>query len=340
MPRPSLALSPKPMYREAIRQALTAAWTGRRFWVLSLLAGILMSAGSYDIVWRTFQRLQHEPTFLLIIPGLTFVQRLAANATSGATHVFSILGGIETLVVISLIVLAVAVISCAAQGGLVYALGNAKRSSLSAGEAFRAGSAGLWPIIVLNLFSLGSVWVLQILLHLPVVLGVPFHDLWRFSLYAAASVLFVLMAFSISILHIFTLNGMILQGSPLREALGRGYRLFKNNWLIVLETCLIQAAISVSIWLAFAIVFVVAMIPVFVLLVAAAMVDSSALFSFSLLTGVIIFLVSSLAVGGFTIQFQYATWTAVYRRLGEGGAMPKIHRLIRSILGQQTVPES
>jgi hypothetical protein len=45
-----------------------------------------------------------------------------------------------------------------------------------------------------------------------------------------------------------------------------------------------------------------------------------------------------LGVFGFVIQLHYTSWTLMYRKLGEGGVLPKLHRLARSFIHRTSVP--
>jgi hypothetical protein len=43
---------------------------------------------------------------------------------------------------------------------------------------------------------------------------------------------------------------------------------------------------------------------------------------------------------GYLVTLQYATWTLLYQRLGEGGALPKVHRWVRQFVHGFHVPGS
>jgi hypothetical protein len=75
------------------------------------------------------------------------------------------------------------------------------------------------------------------------------------------------------------------------------------------------------------------MIPIFAFVVTSAIIQSVGLLTFSLIVGALAFVCGLVVTAAYTIQLQYATWTFLYRRLGEGGVVPKLHRVVRNITG-------
>lgn len=335
------SLKDQPIYREVLRHAFRTAWHDRRYWILALLAGILLTAGSYDILWNAVTSITSNGNTLTQDVGSTLVQVATHASGSSFQNIISIVGGLEILLFFILVIISLATVSCIAQGGLVFALG-AKRHGQDAtlAESFRVGARALWPVIALNTLAFALIWILRFLTALPLYLALQQTSTTSYLVYLLSFIVFVPLAFLIAIIQIFSLNGMILQGAPLADALRRSYLLFKRHWVVVVETAVIQAAISVAIWFLFLLGSLIILIPSFVLFLSANVIQSNALFILSLVVGGIFFFVALIATAAFTIQLQYATWTYVYRRLGEGGVVPKIHRLIRNVFGTYDVPQS
>jgi hypothetical protein len=82
----------------------------------------------------------------------------------------------------------------------------------------------------------------------------------------------------------------------------------------------------------------VAGIPLFVLIMVAVLLQSKVLMWTALFLAIAVFIISMLGIGAFLVQFHYATWTLLFRRLGEGGVVPKIHRWIRTLTHGTDVP--
>lgn len=331
----------QPVYREVLKHAFHTAWHDRRYWILSLLAGILVTAGSYDVLWRAVTAITTEGHLLSSTMGDTIVRTFANAESSVAWNVVSVIGGIEALMLMAIVGIAVATVSCIAQGGLVYALGAKKRGQdATLSDAFRVGSRALWPIVALNVLVFAVIWILRFLAALPLFLALQYTTTSTYFVFLLSFAVFVPLSFLIAIIQIFALNGMILQGAPIGDAVRRGYLMFKKNWVVVIETAVIQAAVSMGIWFLCILAFLILMIPSFILVLTAAVVQSTALFSMALLLGTLITIAGLIAAAAFTIQLQYATWTYLYRRLGEGGVVPKLHRIVRNLTGVFRVPQS
>lgn len=324
----------KPVYREVISSALKVAWEDRPYWILALLACLLASAGSFDILQHATSTITAQGKFLAFSAGGAIVSGILATQTIGLDRILVAATGVEVLAVMALFFLMIGVASCIAQGGLVFALGARKRGERpSVGEAFRVGARALWPIIVLNIMVFSVIWVLRFVVSLPLSMALEQTTAAALIVYIVSFVLFVPLALLVAVIHIFSLNALILQGASLLDAVRRSYVLIKKNWLVIIETAALQAVLSVGIWILFVIVALFAMIPLFVITLVAAFTQSVGLFSISLIVASIVFICGAVIAAAFTVQLQYATWTILYRRLGEGGVVPKLHRLFRDATG-------
>lgn len=330
-----------PVYRDVLKRALQTAWQDRQFWPLALLAGILVTAGSYDVLLQALTSITSQGQFTALTTGTTFVAAIADAGTGGLDRVLSVIGGLEMLALVAIVVILVAVLSCVAQGGLVYALGARKRGAKATlGESFRVGAHAVWPIVALNALTFAFLWILRFLVALPLFLALDNTSTVTYLIYLASFIVFIPLSFLIAILQIFALNGMIVQGATLADGLRRGYMLLKQHWVVVIETALLQILLSLAVWAVFLLAFLFLMVPIFVFVATSVMVQSVSLFTASMILGAVVFTMGLLVAAAFTIQLQYATWTYLYRRLGEGGVVPKIHRLVRNVTGFFSVPQS
>ena len=324
----------KPVYREVISSALKVAWQDRLYWILALFACLLASAGSFDILQHATSNITAQGKFLAFSAGGAVVNGILASQTFGLDRILVAATGIEILIVMALVLLAFGVASCIAQGALVFALGARKRGEKpTLGEAVRVGARALWPTIVLNIMVFAVLWVLRFVVSLPLSMALEQTTAATMIVYVVSFVVFVPLALVVAVIHIFALNALILQGASLLDAVRRSYALMKKNWLVVIETAALQAVLSIGIWVLFVIIALFGMIPLFVITMVAAFMQSIGLFSISLIVAAIVFVVGVVMAAAFTVQLQYATWTILYRRLGEGGVVPKLHRLFRDATG-------
>lgn len=328
-----LKSSHQPVYREVLSQALRTAWYDRRYWILSLLAGILVSASAYDALARSIRAVSLQSSLLNLGAGKVILQTLILNAQKSET-IFALVSGVEILLLVALLALFIIGLSCIAQGGLIFALGARMRGKHpKLREALHVGAGSFWPIVTLNLLACGGLCLARFLTSLPLNWALDQTRLTTYLVYIGSFLIFLPIVFLIAVVQIFALNAVVLHGAPLSAAIGRAWALFTKNWVVTIETAVLQTLLSIGIWILYIIIYLFLMIPVIVFFLAAAIIQSNVLFMCSLAIGTAVFFAGLVLTGAFTIQLQYATWIHLYRKLGEGGIVPKLHRLVQSITG-------
>ncbi len=226
------------------------------------------------------------------------------------------------------------------QGGLVYAIGATHRGiNPTLRDAIRVGGGAFWPIAALNAVGLLSVWAIRFIGILPLQLALQAMTKTSWLVYLASAIIMFVLLFAVSTIQLFALNAMILQGAPVRDAIIRAYKLFSKYWVICVETALLLTVLAVLASVIFVGVYFVVAIPILATVLAAGLLQSTTLLFGAMGLGVALLLVSALVITAFVTQAQYASWTFIYRRLGEGGALPKLHRLARLLMGNYSVPQ-
>ncbi len=334
----SLRRHDRPLYREILVQAFRAAWQEKQYWPLALFASFLLTAGSYDILLTAMNAIVTQATLFDGSSSGVFVNLRAAWIGSGG--VFEWMAGVQALIAISLVFLAFVILSVISQGGLVYALGAVRRSQRpTLAQAFRVGGGAFWPVAALNALVLSTLWILRFLMAFPLYLALDRTTPWSWLFYLLSFLLFIAASFIVTLVHIFALNAIILQGAPVAQAIIRGYETFKRHWIITVETAALLFVAAIAVTSAAIVAFFFATIPLIAAFIAATATGSSVTFTIVLGIGLALLLLAMLAVASFITQLQYATWIFLYRRIGEGGVMPKIHRWVRSLFGITIVPQ-
>jgi hypothetical protein len=193
--------------------------------------------------------------------------------------------------------------------------------------------------VALNALALSTLWILRFLTAFPLFLAVDQSSQAMWLLYLVSFMVFMMFTFAVSIVQIFALNAMVLQGASVSDALIRGYVLFKKHWVVTVETAVLLFLIAVGISILFIGLFMIATIPFIAIIIAASALKSATLLYGTIGVGLALLLVGLFVVSSFATQFQYATWTYLYRRLGEGGVLPKLHRWYRALSGSYIVPQ-
>jgi hypothetical protein len=333
MPR----FSQEPVYRHVLRDAFRLAWEEKRLWPISVFAGVLLTGSVYDVVGRVVVLLTNPQSWN------ETVQYFLTNAShnwSGMSLSETVFGGItvfEFTVFSLIIVFAVFAVSVMAQGALTYALGSRSRMN-HLKEAVTVGARAFWPLFVLNILSVAVLWASRTFIGVVLSWAISQTSIFAYFLYLLTFIVFVALAAATIMIQVFALNAMVLQGSPLAQAIERGARLAKDHWLVAAETATGLFIVSLGAWIIGVAVNMVIGIPLFFVLIVSLLLQSTPLLWTVLYLGIAIFIITMVCVGAFLVQFQYASWTLLFRRLGEGGVAPKLHRWIRTLTHGTRVP--
>ena len=330
----------RPLYREIFPRACKAAWREWRLWPLALLASILFTGGVFDILYRGTQNIP-ERAAMLTAPTNHFMQGIQgiARTFDGPVNVFSLVGSIEFLLTIVILLVGLLGLSCISQAGLVYGLASAERNQKpTLRSALSVGAQAFWPVALLTAGSLILVWIARFLISINLSLAISFPDHTRSFLYLASFIVFTFISFVVTIVHMFALNAIVLQGASISEALMRAYRLFKQHWIVCLETATLLFMTVIGIGIVFLTVYFLCMIPLMAAIIVAGTTQSYLLLYGTMSVSATLFVVGLLVAGAYVTQLQYAMWTGLYRRFGEDGVMPKLHRFIRALAGINRTP--
>ncbi|MDQ7814427.1 MAG: hypothetical protein RDU25_01290 [Patescibacteria group bacterium] len=262
-----------------------------------------------------------------------------ATAFQNMNNVLFAVSALQWVIAAAIILAALLIASCVAQGALVYAIGTEHVGpKFELKRSLSIGARAFWPIAALNAIILLSIAVFRLLANLPVALT--YGTALSYALYVVAFVLFAVLTFALAIIQIFALNAMVLQGTSVADGLIRGYDLFKKHWLVTIETAGILMLLAIFGFVAFNYAIIIAQFPLMLFVLLAGVMQSSLLFYGGMFIGLAVLILAHLAFISFMAQLQYATWTHLYHRLGEGGVVPKLHRLIRSLTGRFSVPKN
>lgn len=325
----------EPVYRHVLSHAWAVAWREWRLWPLSFFASFLLTAGTYDTIGNVYFQIARQAGTLH-----------SQSPWSGLSwksfgDVFGALTALQWTIGLSILLLALLAASCIAQGALIYSIGAARLGEKTdLRKALGIGARAFWPIATLNVMSLVIFAFIRFVVAAFMDFALTADTLSAGLLFVLAFVLFVGLAFIITVIQVFALNAMILQGAPVADAILRGYLQFKRHWMVSFETALILAAIAIAMNFGLTYLVLLSGTPFMLAMIAAAIIKSPIMYYGTLFFGLLALLLVFMIFTAILAQLQYAVWTYLYRKLGEGGVVPKLHRLARAFVGHYSVPES
>ncbi len=316
-----------PLHRPVISEAFRAAWHERRLWAFALFAGILQTAGIYDVVAASLRQMTQQisnasQTWLWSF-GTPLGNEMFRDAfTSGETLQRLLVGGVLALLIV--------LCSLLSQGALVAGLHARARGRLIAWKNLvTIGFRHLWPVLLLNVITLGAIAIARTFVFIPFLYAARATSVWNVLGALVAFVVFVLAVIFFTSVHLFSLQVIINQNSHLLDALAKSILIFKKSWLIVIEKGLLLLVIGFGLLIVAFASFVILSFPWILLLLAGLLTHSVLLATLGWAILLLVFLAAVGLVGMFAITFQYGAWGGVYRRVAMSSASAKLHRFFR-----------
>lgn len=329
---PVSAPSHPPLYRTIFREALSTAWHHPHLWLLAFFAALLQTGGIYDALLQSFRDLGGVAVQQL--QGSSLTQGLFSWAIQPMSEIgksLGLLGSIGRIegLLFALVLLGIAAgASVIAQGALVYGLGIRIRGTVPPLSAcLSMGGRYFWKTAGLNLVTLGLIAAFRVLVLLPFSTPLAQTSAWTVIGSLLAYFFYIFAVITLTAVHLFGLNSIVLQRYSLTESLMRGLAQAKQAWLVILELGLGFFALGVALFLGLSAFYVIAGVPLLILTLSAALLNANlavTIFSGIFYAGA---LLAFILLGSFATTVQFSAWQHLSIRVAQGNALAKIHRL-------------
>lgn len=314
-------------YRHVLPSAFQKAWHEKWMWPWAILASTIISGGIFDVAANIFQSVRSTGS-LLFTPAVfqTVLGWIQDFTSSPSSYAFNALNITVTI----LVAIGVFLLTCFAQGVIVYGHGGRADAKKPLSQlAYTSASKHLWQIVGLTFVTGFLAWIVRFALLLPYVLSQSTPSVLLTLVSVVGAIFYLVLTVLVIATHIFALNAIIHQGSRLAESILRAWDLARREWLHLVELGFALWFINALALSAVAILFAVMGVPIFLVMVAAALLNNSAILYAAYLFGGTLFIALMFVAAAVTVSFQYGVWHHLFIELGEGGLAPKIHRMIR-----------
>ncbi len=319
----------EPTYRQTLTHAWDVVWHNKALWILGLFSALLGQFGFSDVFGKIWSMadigMMGEGNFLL-----------PAVKLNWSGDVWSVLGvvwlaGIGLALVVCLVFLAVtsqgAIISYAAQW-----FKTKKHQKLS--KPWTQGLKNFWSIFLINILR-------KVLLVLSLVV---FGFVLRYFLYSQTLPQGYLLAFSlvgvlfislfISIISIYALCALVIDGKGMRAAIAKAWEIFSQHTLVSLEVgivlmllnCLLVVAIAVGAFLAF--------LPALLIWLAAGITNTIVLAAIGFYLGIFLWLALIILIAGFFNAFTTSAWVFLFMKMHKEGINSRIVHFFKHFLAK------
>lgn len=319
-------------YREVVPASFKTAWHERWMWPWAIFASAIVSGGLFDVAANIFHSVRGTGS-LLLTPAIFqtvqgWVRDFSVNPGNGAYNVINI-------VVTILVSVGVFLLTCVAQGVLVYGHGGRAvgKDTLSR-TAVKSGTKHVWQVLGLTLVTGFLAWIIRFALLIPYVLSQRTPSVVLTLVSIVGALVYLALTVLLIATHLFALNAIVHQGARFAEAILRAWDMARREWLHLIELGFVLWLINALAITAAVLAFGVMGVPIFLVMVAAALLGNPTVLYATYLFGTILFVVIMFITAAITVSFQYGVWHNLFLRLGEGGLSPKIHRLVRWFMGK------
>lgn len=332
------SLSHRPFYHDMFHDAWMSAWRMRLVWLVAIGAGILQTGGIIDVLCRLIRERVSLISSIGSAPEHSFLAS-CRDLILGAGNFFNstivtlklsqvfLLGALFGISVLSLAILC--------QGALVYIVGVRGRFTRPTfAEAFQIAGEKFWRVAVLNLLPVGAYLFAWFVFLAPFGTIIQLTSAPAVITYVLAVMASLVVGFVATSIQMLALQSVVLDETHVEPAIKEAYAVLKRSWLTIVETALALFAISIALFIATGIIFLIFLLPFLALVGVAIVFQAPTIADILILFSEALFVAMMLSVGGFTIVFQYTVWNRLSTRLGKNMAVAGLIRIVHHTLNR------
>jgi hypothetical protein len=319
----------EPTYRQTLIHAWDVVWHNKSLWILGLFAVLLGQFGFSDVFGKMWSLAdvgaRGEWNFLLPTIKLNF---------SG--DVWSALGILWLSIICMSIVAFLVFLAVTSQGALIsYAADwfkSKKHQSLS--KPWNRSLKHFWSILVVNI--LRSVCIGLSLAVFGVVLVRFFSSqvLPQGYLLALSLVLVLFVSLFISIISIYTLCALVIDGKGLRAAIAKAWDIFSHHTLVSLEVGVLLMLFNLLLVAAIVIAAFFAFVPAILIWFAAGITNTVILAAVGFFLGISLWLVLIVLIAGFFNAYTTSAWVFLFMKMHKEGISSRVIHFFKHMFGK------
>lgn len=314
------------IHRHVLKDAWNTVVNTWYLWPLGLFASLLGNGSDYQLLYDQIQIINNQQFLIIKLNELLLTPMIQLSQAMSNWNAIHFIIALIFILLIGLLVWA----TISSVTGLIY--GTAKKikgEDSSIKELIAVGNKNFFSTLGYVVISKVVIGFIIAVIFTPLLVAT-YQAGYSYSNTIVGYLLVVLVIpimIVINFITKFAIASSVLEGFDFKNSWLHAWRLFKDNWLIVIEQAVILLMVNLVVGLVLIIGFFIVFGPFFLL----GSVTYGGFFPLVvlgiLLTGVLIVFLGSLL--GF---FQYAAWTSLYLHLNENPSyLPKIVRFISGL---------
>lgn len=325
-------------YRPLLKNAWIITKKNKFLWYFGFFTLLIAGpGGDFELLIKNWNNITERKGYLYSLQASIREQKLAewAGGIREYFHVEGMLGwGLIALVVVLFVFLIW--VASTSQSSLIYSVFTLKKKaeSIHMNGALLEGKKHSWVVMALNIFQKGICFILLALAALPLVSAAG-ADFSERTLLAYSSITFlIIIPFNIilSLITKYATSYAVVKRLHFWSSLKEAWKLFKNNWVISIETAILIFLIYTFAGGVLFFIAGIATVP-FILLSIVSLVGSAG-FIFFIIMGIytILFLALIILFASILTTYEFTVWTLVFAELIQGKKESALHQTLHPIL--------
>lgn len=317
-------------YRFFLKQAWNITKRYRHLWFFGIFAALTAIGGEYQII---AQGLNSQPGGVFVSNGFlmlytlfnpSFYAGLGNLALANPAAFWSLLAIFVLTLVLIAIMIYLAMVSEAAlvEQSAQIIISKKKKEKLSISDGITSGNHHFWRVLALNITNNVTILLSFFLISLPLVFLMIKDAGYLTFIYLLLFLIFIPLSLSIALIVKYAIAARVLENKSFVASLEKGWKIFKNNWLVSLEMALILFLINFAVGIVTLTVLFLFFLPLLLL--------SMQLYApFLIALSFLLILAVMVVAASILNTFQIASWTGLYLHLLENKGRSKLERLFQ-----------
>lgn len=326
------------LYRHILKQSLISTWRHKSLWFFGLFASLLGITSNYEVIVQALDTVSGQNSFNLLKINLLWQQGLiqafswSNMSTLAAQDTLNTFLAVLTIILVIVILAIFIWLAVTSANALIFSAAKIQKGGrIQKGEAWQAGLKKFWPVLSIYILAKISILLLLFVISIPMFYYLQNASLLNIALYIILFTLLVIASLTISFLSIYAAAYAVIKKQSFGQAIISGFKLFKNNWLISLETAIILLFLDIIFSLLFAVGIFLLSIPFSLILFGFSYLSFKIGFIASIIAGIAGFFVLVIAFNSFLTTFHFFAWTNLFLRL-QRKYKSKIERVANQLL--------
>ena len=316
----------EPTYRQTLIHAWEVVWHNKALWILGLFSVLLGQLGFGDIfgqIW-SMSDISIAEEGVVILPAINL---------EWPGDIWSVLGGVWLIgICLSLLILLV-FLAVTSQGALIsYAADLFKtKKHQKLVKSWNSGLKHFWSIFFVNILRKILLFLLLVVFGLILNYFISFQTMPQGFIFAAGLVLVLLASLFFSIISIYTLCALVIEGKGFVSAIKKSWVIFSRHVLVSLEVGILLMLLNFLLIAIIAAAAFFAFLPAILIWLAAGITNTVILAAVGLVLGIFLLLALIVLIAGFFNAYTTSAWVFLFMKMHKEGIPSRLVHLFKHL---------